>query len=491
MSDRREYLFDHIFLPTPAPSMRERQIESIRQAMSVTMRNIRAFSTLLLSLTFMCSPVLAKKQNQGPNLIRDAEIEGLLRMYSKPIFKAAGINPDAVRVYVIADPSINAFVAGGQRIFINTGLITRAKTPSQVIGVLAHETGHIAGGHLAKMQNEMQSASAERIVGMLLGAAAMVGGTMAGSSETAQAGQGIIMGSAGAAQRGFLSYQRGMESTADQSALKYLKATHQSPKGMLDLFQVLANESLASTHGTDSYAYSHPMAADRIRALEVAAIASPDFDKPDDAGLMLRHQLAQAKLVGFMESPQQVYVKYPSSNKSLPARYARAIAMFRRGDLKNAMPVIDSLTAEMPEDPYFWELKAQAYLENGQPEKGIPPIKKARSLLPNNGLLQILAAQILLGNETAVHADEALSILRKAKQTEPDTPEIYKNMAKAYALKEDLPRAELATAEFAWLTGDAKLAIEKATSSQLLFKRGSPEWLRAADILNFANRKKR
>jgi predicted Zn-dependent protease len=448
-------------------------------------------STLLLSLSVLSSPIAAKTQNRGPNLIRDAEIEGLLRFYSKPIFKAAGINPDAVKVYVIADPSINAFVAGGQRIFIHTGLITRAKTPGQVIGVLAHETGHIAGGHLAKMKSELESASAERILGMLVGAAAMVGGTMAGSSEAAQAGQGIIIGSSSAAQRGFLSYQRGMESTADQSALKYLKASGQSPKGMLELFQVLANDSLASTRGADPYAFSHPMAADRIRALQLGAMASPDFDKPDDAALMLRHQLAQAKLIGFMQSPQAVFAKFPKSNNSLPARYARAISMFRRGDLKNAMPVIDSLTTDMPQDPYFWELKAQAYLENGQAAKGIPAIRKARALLPNNGLLQILAAEVLLGDESSANADEALAILRKAQQTEPDAPAVYKSMAKAYALKNDVARAELATAEFAWLTGDTKLATEKATSTQRLFKQGSPEWLRASDILNFANRKKK
>jgi predicted Zn-dependent protease len=457
----------------------------------IAMSPIKKISAALLTLTFLSTAVFARNQNNGPHLIRDAEIEGLLRMYARPIFKAASINPDSVKVFVIADPSINAFVAGGQRIFVHTGLLTRTKSPSEVIGVLAHESGHIAGGHLAKMQSEMQSASAERILGMLVGAAAMIGGAAAGNSEAAQAGQGIIVGSSSLAQRGFLSYQRGMESTADQSALKYLKATGQSPKGMLDLFQVLANESLATTRGTDPYAYSHPMAADRIRALEVAAMASPNFDKPDDPGLVLRQQLVKAKLVGFMESPQQVYAKYPSTNKSLPARYARAIAMFRRGDLKNAMPVIDSLIADMPEDPYFWELKAQAYLENGQAEKGIPAITKARALLPSNGLLQILAAQILLGSENPAHADEALAILRKAKQAEPDAPDVFKSMAKAYALKGDIARAELATAEFASLTGDKNLAVEKATSTQKLFKRGSPEWLRANDILNFANRKKK
>ena len=425
----------------------------------------------------------------GPNLIRDAEIEGLMRLYSRPIFKAAGINPDAVKVYLIADPRINAFVAGGQRIFINTGLITRSDTPNQVIGVLAHESGHIAGGHLAKMNSAMAQASTEQLVGMLVGVAAMVGGVAAGNGDAAKAGQGVIMGAQGLGQRSFLSYQRGMESTADESALKYLAASGQSAKGMLTLFNILANESLASTSRADPYLFSHPMPLDRIRTLEAKVKASPFVDKLDDPALVLRHKLAQAKLSGFMDSAQTVFQRYPTSDKSLPARYARGIAMFRRGDIKNAIPVIDTLTAELPQDPYFWELKAQAYLENSRAEQGLPAIRKARALLPNNALLMVLEAQILLGTENSSHADEALNVLRLAKKTERDMPSIYKYQGQAYALKKDLPRAELSTAKFAWLTGDKKLAIEKATAVQNYFKHGTPEWLEANDILTFTSKK--
>lgn len=461
----------------------------------VLMRLFRKFITLMLSVSLLAIQgavfVSAKEtKRRGPNLIRDAEIEGLLRLYSRPIFKAAGINPASVKVYVIADPSINAFVAGGQRVFIHTGLITRASSPNEVIGVIAHETGHIAGGHLARMNSEMQNASVESIVGILVGAAAMVGGVMAGNVEAAQAGQGVILGSQSLAQRGFLQYQRGMESTADQSALKYLAATGQSAKGMLTLFNTLANESLVSLNKADPYVFSHPMPFDRIRALEVAAKASPYFDKPEDPGLVLRFELAKAKLAGFMDSPQAVFQHYPSSDKSLQSRYARSIAMFRRGDIKNAIPVIDSLTSELPQDPYFWELKAQAYLENGDPASGIPAIKKARSLLKDNGLLEVLNAQILVSTENPKYADEALLLLRKAKRSEPDMPDIYKFMARAYALKNDVPRAELATAEFAAATGDQGLAAEKATAAQKYFKKGSPEWLRASDLLNFSKKKK-
>ena len=429
------------------------------------------------------------RAQEGPNLIRDAEIEGLMRLYAKPIFKAAGINPEAVKVYLIADPRINAFVAGGQRVFINTGLITRSETPNEVIGVLAHESGHIAGGHLAKMNSALAQAGTEQLIGMLIGVAAMAGGIASGNRDAAKAGQGVIMGSQGLGQRSFLSYQRGMESTADQSALKYLNATGQSPKGMLTLFNVLANESLASLSKADPYLFSHPMPFDRIRTLEAAAKASPYYEKKDDPALLLRHNLAKAKLTGFMDSAQIVFQHYPSTDKSLPARYARGIAMFRHGDLKNAIPVIDSLTEELPQDPYFWELKAQAYLENSQAEKGLPAIRKARSLLPNNGLLMVLEAQILLGSENAAHADEALKVLRLAKKTEGDMPSLYKYQGQAYALKNDLPRAELSTAKFAWLSGDKKLAIDKATRVQNYFKHGSPEWLEANDILTFTSKK--
>lgn len=455
--------------------------------------------SLTRSVAFACAVVFAAQQGiavpdqsdrkkPGPGIIRDAEIEGLLRIYSSPIFKAAGINSGSARVIVIGDPTINAFVAGGQRIFVNSGLITRAPGPNTVIGVLAHESGHIAGGHLAKMSSMMADASTGAIIGTIFGMAAMVGGAMAGSSTAAQAGQGVILGSQSTAQRSLLAYSRGMEATADESAMRYLEATHQSAKGMLELFRVMANESLASTAGADPYAYSHPMPFDRIRTLEAAAQASPYYNKPDDQQLVLRHQLAQAKLTGFLQ-PQLVFQKYPSSDNSLPSRYARAIVFFRKGDLNAAMPLIDGLTAQMPQDPYFWELKAQAYLENGKPAQGIPAIQRARTLLPNNGLLQILHAQILLGTENPAMIDQAISLLKQARMSEPEEPSIYKYLAQAYGSKNEIALAMLATAEFAYATGDTKLANDKASMAKKYLKPNTPEWLRASDLESFSAKK--
>ncbi|MBC8038008.1 MAG: M48 family metallopeptidase [Rhizobiales bacterium] len=451
----------------------------------------RIFTSLLmvvLALVTVAPAQAAKPRAAGPPLIRDAEIEGLMRLYTRPIFKAAGINPSSVQVYLINDSRINAFVAGGQRIFIHTGLLMQAKTPNELIGVLAHETGHIAGGHLARLGKELDHASVTSIIGMLVGAAAAVGGAAAGESGAAKAGSGIMMGSQGLAQRNVLAYQRVMEASADQAALKYLTATGQSAKGMITLFGKLANESIASLQNVDPYVMSHPMPFDRIRNLEEAAKKTRYFDKLDPPEMVLRHQLMQAKLTGFLEPATVVFQRYPKSDNSLAGRYARSIAMFRKGDTKNAVPIIESLTRDLPQDPYFWELLGQALLEGGAPAKAVPPLRKAVELLPSNGLIQILLAQALVASGSKNSSREALKALRLAQKSEGQTPAVFKYMAMAYGQIGDVPRAELATAQAAWLQGDKQLATQKAKSAQGRFKQGTPEWTQANDLLNFAGR---
>ena len=451
-------------------------------------RIIAVVCAMSLACAAVMQPALAQKKDKGPSLIRDAEIESLMRLYTRPIFQAAGLNPSSVNVYLINDPRINAFVAGGQRIFINTGLLIQAKTPNEVIGVLAHETGHIAGGHLARMQNEIDHKSTIAIIGMLLGAAAMAGGAVTGEGEVAQAGGGIMMGTQGMTQRLVLSYARAMEASADQAAVKFLTATGQSGKGMLTLFQKLANQSMASLQNVDPYVLSHPMPLDRIRNLEISVKASKYFDTPDKPEVMLRHKLMQAKLVGFLQPMQTVFQRYPTSDNSLPARYARAIAMFRSGDTRNAVAVIDTLIRDLPSDPYFLELKGQALLEGGEPARAVAPLRQTIKMLPNSGLIRIMLAQALLGTENRANAQAALTELKLARKTEDDTPSLYQFMAMAYGQLGDIPRADLATAESAFYRGDKQLAEEKAKVAMATLKRGSPDWLRANDILNFVNR---
>jgi predicted Zn-dependent protease len=429
---------------------------------------------------------------QGANLplIRDAEIESLMRIYTKPIFKVAGVTEGAAKVYLVNQPNINAFVAGGQRIFINTGLLTQTRTPNEVIGVLAHETGHIAGGHLARMGAEVDKASTQAIIGMLIGAAAIAGGVASGSSQASQAGAGVFMGTQGLVTRSLLAYVRAQESSADQAAIKFLDATGQSGRGMLTLFQKLANQSMGSLKNVNPYVMTHPMPLDRIRNLEVSVKKSPFYDRQDPADLVLRHRLMQAKLAGFLSSTQQVFQQYPVSDKSLPARYARSIAAYRIGDLKNALREINALIDAQPGYAYFWELKGQALLESGRAREAVAPLQKAAKLSNGNGLIQIMLAQALLQEEGPANAQLALKILRASMRTERESPGLHAQMAIAYARLGNIPLADLATAEAAILRGDRELASQKAQLAAQRLKQGSPEWLRAKDILNFTDRKK-
>jgi predicted Zn-dependent protease len=450
----------------------------------------RAAKAALATCLIVQSALPALAQTKDLPLIRDAEIEGLMRIYSQPIFEAAGINEGAAKVYLVRQPSINAFVAGGQRIFINTGLLVQAKTPNEVIGVLAHETGHIAGGHLARMGLQMQKATNQAIIGMLIGAAAIAAGAATGNSEASQAGAGVYLGTQGLVQRNLMAYVRAQESSADQAAIKFLDSTGQSGRGMLTLFQRLMNQSLGSLKNANPYVMTHPMPLDRIRNLEESVKNSPFYGREDPPDLVLRHQLMQAKLSGFLDSAQQVFQKYPASDKTLPARYARSIAAFRMGDLKNSLRDINSLIEAQPGYAYFWELKGQALLESGQAQEAVPPLQKAAKLSNGNGLIQVMLAQALLENESRANAEAALKILKATLRSERDMPALHAHMAVAYARLGNIPLADLSTAEAAMLRGDRELASKKAELAAAKLKRGSPEWLRANDILNFTDQKK-
>lgn len=454
------------------------------------MRLLKSVASVVLAACMTLSLTVGPVQAQrGLPLIRDAEIEGLLRLYTRDIFRAAGLNPSAIRVHLINSNSINAFVAGGQRIFVHTGLLEQTETPNEVIGVMAHETAHIAGGHLARLGIQVDKLTTASIIGMLIGAAAIAGAAASGQRGAASAGQGIIAGSQSITQRSLLAYVRVQESAADQAAMKYLTATKQSGKGMLELFHRLASKSLGSLRYVDPYTISHPMPFERIRNLEKIAKKAKYFDQEDHPAVMLRHQLMQAKLAGFLSSPQAVYQRYPVTDNSLPARYARSIAAFRRGDLKNALPVIDTMIKDIPRNPYFYELKGQALLESGRPQQAIAPLQHAAKLLPNNGLIRILLGQAQLNAGGAANAKAAIVTLRNARRTENDQPRLHLLMASAYGELGDLPRAELAAAEAAILTGDKELALQKSARAIKGLKPGTPQYLRANDILNFARQK--
>jgi predicted Zn-dependent protease len=429
------------------------------------------------------SAVPARAQNIPS--VRDAEAEQLMRDYTTPILRVAGLAQQNIRVAIINDRSFNAFVIDGQRIFVNAGAIMDSKTPNELIGVLAHETGHIAGGHLSRLREQLAQAQTLSIIAMLLGIGAAVAGARAGGNSGAgNVGMAAILAPQDAIRRSLLSYQRAQEEQADRAAVKFLTATGQSTKGLYDSFKRLSDQVLYAARGADPYQMSHPMPAERVASLEIFAKASPTWDKKDPPELQLRHDLVRAKLYGFIDRGESVSRRYPLSDTSLPARYARAISTYRNGDLRNAVAQIDGLIQAMPNNAYFYELKGQALLEGGHPNEAIAPLRRAVQLAPAPALIQILLAQALIASGNESYAAEAAALLRVAINKENEVPEAYSQLAMAYGKKGDLAQADLASAQAAYLRGDARTARQLASRAKTRLPVGSPAWVRADDLAN-------
>ena len=419
---------------------------------------------------------------RGLPVIRDAEMEQLLRDYATPILRAAGLAKQNVRVVVLNDRSFNAFVMDGRHIFVNAGALFDAKTPNEIIGVFAHETGHLAGGHLQRLREQLASAQTASIIALLAGIGAAVAGARSGAAG--DIGAAAIMAPQSVIMRSLLSYVRTQEDQADHAGVKFLNATGQSPRGMVELFKRLSNEVLFNSRYIDPYMQSHPMPADRVAALETIAKASPYWDRKDPPELQLRHDLMRAKLSGFLERPDTVARRYPPSDHSLPARYARAISTYRHADLHQAIGQIDGLIQAQPNNPYFYELKGQALLEGGRPTEAIAPLRQAVQLSHNTPLIEILLAQALNATDNPKNAEEAVGLLRTAISREPESPEAYSQLAMAYGRKGDVANADLASAQAAFTRGDLKTARQLAARAKTRLPVGSPAWVRADDIVN-------
>ena len=408
--------------------------------------------------------------------IRDAEIEELMRDYSKPLFIAAGLNPDDIGLTLINNRGLNAFVAMGQNIFVNTGLLLESDEPNMVIGVLAHEIGHITGGHLARNMDAMSRAQAPTLVTTILG----FGSLIAGNPE---AGMALLAGGQQVAERTYLTHSRAQEASADVTALQLLEATEQSPNGIIDLMDSLAAQEIVSEVHQDPYARSHPMSRDRFNAYLAGAAKSPYAKKRDNPELVARHRMAQAKIIGFMDPPESTFRQYPN-NDSKPALYARAIAFHRQAQINEAIELIDVLIALEPDNPYFHELKGQIYYESGRPAKGLAPYQRALALKPNEPLLMIGLAmcQVETGTNGGDINHQAIENLRAALRLDPENHSAYRQLFKAYGQIDQVAYAQWALAEYhALLRSPA--AVKHAKRAMRGLPKTSAEFLRARDIV--------
>lgn len=427
---------------------------------------------MLLALSFAAGvrPALAQE------ILRDAETEQLFRDMERPIIQAAGLRPENVQILVLQDRSINAFVAGGQIVYVHSGLIAAADNVNQVQGVVAHEIGHIVGGHVIRMAEGERVATGVMLLSLLIGVAALAAGA-------ADAGAGIMAAGQQAAMGKFLAFTRTQESSADQAGAKFLNQAGVSGKGLLDFFKKLQNEEYRySIPQDDAYAYTHPLTGDRIQVLEEELKASPAWGKATDPALEARFQRVKAKLIGYLYDPKQVLVLYPESNHSEPARYARAYAWHKQAYPDRALAEMDSLLKDRPGDPFYLELKGQILLESGKPTEALASLRDAVSHAPDQPLIASLFASALIATEKPQNFDEAKQVLRAAIARDNSNPFAWYQLGIVYDREGDQPRAALATAERYNLEGQAKLALANADLAMQGIPNGTNDYLRAQDI---------
>ncbi len=446
-------------------------------------QDFRKKLSLLLIAVLVALPVFSSNALAG-GIIRDAETEKLIREYARPIFKAAGLYGQNVKIHIIGSGSFNAFVIDGQNMFIHTGAIVNSKAPNQLIGVIAHETGHITGGHLASLRSQLKKAQTASLMFQILSIAAMIGGAATGN-QYGQAGGAAMQGGNLMLQKQLLAGRRIKESSADRAAVTFLNATHQSAKGMLQTFEYFMSQSRGSLRQINPYLQSHPLPPQRIEQLRDLAARSPYFSKLDPPALQFRHDMVKAKLIAFLDKPRTVLNIYGRRNKSLPARYARAIAYYKKSGLKAFLPRINALIKDRPADPFLYEIKGQFLFEGGRPSTAVRPLRKAVSLAPKEPLIRILLAQALLSSGDDLFVSEAIRHLRKALGREKQNAAAYRQLAQAYGRKGKISKAELASAQAYFYEGKLSLAKQQAKRAKKKIKQGSAGWLIADDILKF------
>lgn len=408
-------------------------------------------------------------------MVRDAEVEHTIREWARPLFAAAELDPSNVRIHLVLDPGVNAFVAGGQRVFLYTGLLLAAETPMQLLGVIAHETGHVAAGHLARTHAALRQASARAVLGFLLGAAAIVAGAP-------DAGAAAILGGQQAAERAVLSYSRAQESTADVAAVRLMLSVGYPPGGLVDFLEVLAGRERLLDPRPNPYTRSHPLFPERIAAVRAAAAAAGPAALSTPQGWTQTWDRLQAKLYGFVEDVNRVLRRYPLSDTSVLARVARAVAFEQAGRLNDALSEIDALLAVLPNDPYLWELRGQALLHYGRVGESIPAYRLAVDLLPGEPQFRVGLATALVAAENQALLPEAIRNLTAALSEDRTSATAWRQLALARGRSGDTGQAALATAEQNLVGGADSLALRFAGQALQLLPKGSPGWLRAEDI---------
>ena len=409
------------------------------------------------------------------DMLRDSETELLFRDMSKPLIQAAGLDPANVKIVLLRDDEINAFVAGGQVVYIHSGLLTAADNANQLQGVIAHELGHVAGGHVIRFDEGAKAATGITLLSLVLGAAAIAAGAP-------DAGMGIILAGQRAALGSLYSFTRAQESSADLAGASYLAKAGYSGKGSLQFFKKLqVQEYRLAIYAKNSYDRTHPLSSERINALTDVYSKDPAWNRPTDPAIEARFERVKAKLIGYV-NPKNAVNFYPESDQSIPAHYARAYAYHLGAYPDKALAEADTLLAKQPDDPFFLELKGQILLESGRPKDAIPVLRHSVKQAPDQPMISVMLGHALIATEDDKNFAEAKQVLKTAVNRDNDNPFAWMQLGVVYDHEGDAPRAALATAERNNLEGNPKLALSSAKMAMAGIPRGTPDFLRAQDI---------
>lgn len=444
---------------------------------SVTLRSLatRTIAVAVLMTGISALP-LATQAQDAQSIIRDTEIEAFLKTNTRPVLDAAGLDPDRVHYLLIASDELNAFATTGLRIGINTGTIMEADNPNQLFGVIAHETGHLSGGHMMRTDEIERAARAPMAISLGLGIVA----ALAGAPD---AGLGIAASSSTFGTLNALHYMQTEESAADVAGVKAMEKAGMSGKGMVDFFYKFRNAETFSNAERYQFFITHPLSRERIQAITRLAQGQPHYNTPDSPETVKEFEIVRAKLAGFLDDPIKTYQLYPETDTSYPARYARVIATYKRGQWDAAISQLDKLIAEQPDNPYLWELKGQIYFETGRAALAVPAHQKSVDLMPKAPLLQLNLSQALIALGDKDSLNSAVAHLQESIKYEEDDSFAWEQLAQAYDGLNQPGLARLSTAEAQFYGGDYMAARSSAVWSQKYLDVASPEYRRARDIV--------
>ena len=449
---------------------------------SVRMRQIGGMASFQIrfllrnGIAALCAVSLCAPPALAQSVLRDAETEAFFDEISRPIVAASGLDPANVDIVLINDKSVNAFVAGGQTVYIHSGLINTASTANEVQGVIAHELGHIEGGHVIRYGDGMKAASGISIASLVLAAAAIAAGAAEAGMAIMQAGQRAAIGK-------FLAFSRVQESVADASGARYLSKAGITGRGSVNFFKKLQNhEFRLGIPQEDSYDRTHPLSGERITVLEDTYKADPAWEAPINPKWEADFQRIKAKLQGYIADPNATLRDYPETNTSVAGHYARAYAWHKAAYPDKALNEANILVSRNPDDPYFLELQGQILLESGRPKDALASLRRAVDLTSNQPLIAAIFGHALIATEDKNNLTEAERVLRSAVAKDNNNPFAWYQLGVVYEANGDTPRAALASAERYLMEGAPQLALPNAATAMAGLPEYSHDWIRAQDI---------